>query len=115
MVIRSIKQKDYFIPVMNDNKKLSANEQIKVVYKKRPSSSEVSKLILNRGDIDTFADDEHDVIREYVDKIVNCEFDTGEKITDAESLLDSQQSVLVHLIVEIVKDLVSIGEFSQGE
>ncbi len=115
MKVRSMKQKDHLILEINGNKKLDEKDQAKVNYKSRPSSSEVRALIIKRSGQELEVKEEHDILIEYVGSIDNLETELDGEIKTIKQLLDAKETTMIYAIVEIINDLISIGDFDQGE
>lgn len=115
MKVRSMKQKDHLILEINGNKKLDEKDQAKVNYTSRPSSSEVRALIIKRSGQELEVKEEHEILIEYVGSIDNLETELDGDIKTIKQLLDAKETTMIYAIVEIINDLISIGEFDQGE
>ena len=115
MKIRSLKQKDHLIPEINGNRECDKKDQCRINYTSRPSSSEVRALIIKRSGQELEVKEEHEILTKYVGSIDDLETELDGGIKTIQQLLDAKETTMIYLIVEIINDLISIGEFDQGE
>lgn len=109
MDLKSMERDNFFIPEFNQNKKLSETDQIKVVYKERPSASEIRAVI-----VDGTLDAEHGFCKKYVKEIQNFSI-KGDPLDTFEKLLECKISGVLILMREIASDLMKVDTFEEGE